>query len=94
MTYLQEPPKLSESEVSNSVQEYYGLEGTLHPLPGDRDQNFLLESPGGQKHVVKVSSLDEVQEILEFETEMITRLSNDTNGLIPSVIPAISGTCL
>ena len=94
MTYLQEPPKLSESEVSNSVQEYYGLEGTLHPLPGDRDQNFLLESPGGQKHVVKVSSLDEVQEILEFETEMITRLSNDTNGLIPSVIPAISGTSL
>jgi len=94
MTYLQEPPKLSESEVSNSVQEYYGLEGTLHPLPGDRDQNFLLESPGGQKHVVKVSSLDEVQEIIEFETEMITRLSNDTNGLIPSVIPAISGTSL
>jgi 4-aminobutyrate aminotransferase-like enzyme/Ser/Thr protein kinase RdoA (MazF antagonist) len=94
MTYLQEPPKLSESEVSNSVQEYYGLEGTLYPLPGDRDQNFLLESPGGQKHVVKVSSLDEVQEIIEFETEMITRLSNDTNGLIPSVIPAISGTSL
>ena len=94
MTYLQDPPKLSESEVSNSVQEYYGLEGTLHPLPGDRDQNFLLESPGGQKHVVKVSSLDEVQEIIEFETEMITRLSNDTNGLIPSVIPAISGTSL
>ena len=95
MTYLlQKPPKLSESEVTNSVQEYYGLEGTLHALPGDRDQNFLLESPGGQKHVVKVSSLDEAHEILEFETEMITRLSNNTNGLIPSVIPAISGTRL
>ena len=95
MTYLlQEPPELSKSEVTNSVQEYYGLEGTLHALPGDRDQNFLLESPGGQKHVVKVSSLDEAHEILEFETEMITRLSNDTNGLIPSVIPAISGTRL
>ena len=95
MTYLlQEPPELSKSEVTNSVQEYYGLEGTLHALPGDRDQNFLLESPGGQKHVVKVSSLDEAQEILEFETEMITRLSNDTNGLIPSVIPTISGTRL
>ncbi|MEE3137675.1 MAG: aminotransferase class III-fold pyridoxal phosphate-dependent enzyme [Gemmatimonadota bacterium] len=95
MTYLlQKPPKLSESEVTNSVQEYYGLEGTLHALPGDRDQNFLLEAPGGQKHVVKVSSLDEAHEILEFETEMITRLSNNTNGLIPSVIPAISGTRL
>ena len=95
MTYLlQEPPELSKSEVTNSVQEYYGLEGTLHALPGDRDQNFLLKSPGGQKHVVKVSSLDEAHEILEFETEMITRLSNDTNGLIPSVIPAISGTRL
>ena len=45
MTYLlQEPPELSKSEVTNSVQEYYGLEGTLHALPGDRDQNFLLES--------------------------------------------------
>ena len=95
MTYLlQKPPQLSESEVTNSVQEYYGLEGTLHALPGDRDQNFLLESPGGQRHVVKVSSLDEAHEILEFETEMITRLSNNTNGLIPSVIPAISGTRL
>ena len=95
MTYLlQKPPQLSESEVTNSVQEYYGLEGTLHALPGDRDQNFLLESPGGQRHVVKVSSLDEAHEILEFETEMITRLSNNTNGLIPSVIPTISGTRL
>ncbi len=94
MTYLQKPPELSESEVTESVQEYYGLEGTLSALPGDRDQNFLLESPGGQKHVVKVSSLDEAQEILEFETEMITRLSNDTNGLIPTVIPTISGTRL
>lgn len=94
MTYLQEPPKLNKSEILDSVQEYYGLQGTLHALAGDRDQNFLLESPGGQKHVVKISSLDEAQDILEFETEMITRLSRDTNGLIPNIISATSGSNL
>ena len=94
MTYLQEPPKLNESEILDSVQEYYGLKGTLHALAGDRDQNFLLKSPGGQKHVVKISSLDEAQDILEFETEMITRLSRDTNGLIPNIISATSGSSL
>ena len=94
MTYLQKPPELSKSEVLDSVRVYYGLEGTLYTLPGYRDQNFLLESPEGEKHVVKVSSPDEADEILEFETKMITRLSKDTDGLIPSVIPSTSGNSL
>ena len=64
MTYLQKPPELSKSEVLDSVRVYYGLEGTLYTLPGYRDQNFLLESPEGEKHVVKVSSPDEADEIL------------------------------
>ena len=94
MTYLQEPPKLNESEILDSVQEHYGLQGTLHALVGDRDQNFLLESPGDQRHVVKISSLNEAQEILEFETEMMIRLSRDTSGLTPNIVSATSGSSL
>lgn len=92
MTPIGNRPDLDASEVLDAVREHYGLDGTMTPLTGDRDWNYLLLSDDGERHVVKVSSPDEPQDILEFETDMIARLSADTDGLIPALVASRSGS--
>ena len=64
MTPIGNRPDLDASEVLDAVREHYGLDGTMTPLTGDRDWNYLLLSDDGERHVVKVSSPDEPQDIL------------------------------
>jgi len=94
MIRIQSRANLDEAVALDAVREHYGLDGTLTPLPGERDRNFLLEVDDGARYVVKASSPDEAQEILEFENRMMERLSRETNGLVPGLITARSGETL
>ena len=94
MIRIQSRANLDEAVALDAVREHYGLDGTLSPLPGERDRNFLLEGEGGVRYVVKVSSPDEAHEILEFENRMIERLAGETNGLVPGLVAARSGQTL
>lgn len=94
MIRIHSRPDLDEAVALDAVREHYGLDGTLTPLPGERDRNFLLEVDSGVRYVVKVSSPDEPQAILEFENRMIERLTADTNGLVPGLVAARSGATL
>ena len=73
MIRIHSRPDLDEAVALEAVREHYGLDGTLTPLPGYRDRNFLLEVEGGVRYVVKVSCPDQPQTILEFENRMIIR---------------------
>lgn len=84
MIRIQNRPRIDAEGALAAVREHYGLDGTLVPLPGERDRNFLLDAPDGARYVVKVSSPEEPQAILEFETEMIARVSRETHGLVRS----------
>ena len=94
MIRIQNRPDLDAAVALDAVREHYGFDGILTPLPGERDCNFLLEADGGARYVVKVSSPDEPQAILEFENRMIDRLNGDTNGLVPGLVAARSGATL
>ena len=94
MIRIHSRPDLDEAVALEAVREHYGLDGTLTPLPGYRDRNFLLEVEGGVRYVVKVSCPDQPQTILEFENRMIERLAEDTNGLVPGLVAARSGSTL
>ncbi len=94
MIRTQSRPDLDEAVARDAVSEHYGLDGTLTPLPGERDHNFLLDVDSGARYIVKVSSPDEPQPILEFENRMIERLAADTNGLVPGLVAARSGETL
>ncbi len=94
MIRIHSRPDLDEAVALDAVREHYGLDGTLTPLSGERDRNFLLEVDGGVRYIVKVSSPDEPQPILEFENRMIERLAADTNILVPGLVAARSGETL
>ncbi|MEX0837585.1 MAG: aminotransferase class III-fold pyridoxal phosphate-dependent enzyme [Gemmatimonadota bacterium] len=91
MIRIQRRPEVDVQEILGAMRQYFDLDGTLSPLPGERDQNYLLETDDGRRYVVKVSSPEEPDPILRFETEMLVKLAAETEGLLPGVHPAKSG---
>jgi len=84
-------PELDAADALAAVREHYGLDGSLTPLPGERDLNFRLDATDGRRYVVKASSPDEVDEILHIEVDLTRHLARLTKGFAPDVVPTSSG---
>jgi 4-aminobutyrate aminotransferase-like enzyme/Ser/Thr protein kinase RdoA (MazF antagonist) len=84
-------PEMDAADALDIVRQKYGLDGTLTPLPGERDLNFRLDTPDGRRLVVKASSPDEVDEILDIEVDLVRHIARMTEGFAPDVIPASDG---
>ncbi|MGB1656260.1 MAG: aminotransferase class III-fold pyridoxal phosphate-dependent enzyme [Longimicrobiales bacterium] len=85
-------PDLAPDAVLAALREHYGIEGTLTPLPGDRDLNFLVTTVDGTKRVAKVSTPDESDEILEIEADLMRHMARATDGFAADVIPSNDGS--
>jgi len=86
MIRTQERPDIGPDEAGAIAREAFGLQGRLTPLAGERDRNFLLETESGERYVVKVTSPDEPDGQLEFETRILAWLDGDpTPRLLPSL---------
>jgi len=85
-------PQLSTREVEALSAERYGIEARAEPLPSERDQNFKLATPQGQRYVLKIAHPDERRERLEFENVVLDRLSRGPDAArFPHVVPALDG---
>lgn len=85
MIKIQNRPDIELPDVLQGVREHYGMDGELTPLPGDRDRNFLFVGAEGDRWVVKVSTPDESDEILEIEADLVEHLHRTTDGFAPSL---------
>jgi 4-aminobutyrate aminotransferase-like enzyme/Ser/Thr protein kinase RdoA (MazF antagonist) len=85
-------PDLAPDALLAALREHYGIEGTLTPLPGDRDLNFLVTTVDGTKRVAKVSTPDETDEILEIEADLMRHMARATDGFAADVIPSNDGS--
>ncbi len=47
---------ISTSEATDIAQNLFGIQGNGVPLPGERDWNFLLTTPAGERFVLKVAT--------------------------------------
>lgn len=86
MIKIQNRPDIALPDVLHGVTEHYGIEGELTPLPGDRDRNFLFRNADGGRWVVKVSTPDESDEILEIEADLMEHLNRATEGFSPGLL--------
>jgi 4-aminobutyrate aminotransferase-like enzyme/Ser/Thr protein kinase RdoA (MazF antagonist) len=91
MIRTQERPDISPEAAGRLVRDGFALDGSLTALPGERDRNLLLETPEGNRFVVKVTSPEEPEEQLRFETQLLKELGEDGGLPIPQPIPSASG---
>ncbi len=74
------------------LAEWYGLTGTLAPLPSERDQNFHVATGTGDEVVLKIADTSEDVGTLDCQAAVLDRLSSaGTRFRFPSVVPSVDG---
>jgi Ser/Thr protein kinase RdoA (MazF antagonist) len=68
-------PGFTADEAAAAAEREYGIRGATTSLPSERDQNFLIASPGGVKHVLKIANSGDLPELLDFQNQAMRRVS-------------------
>jgi 4-aminobutyrate aminotransferase-like enzyme/Ser/Thr protein kinase RdoA (MazF antagonist) len=93
MDLLQHTPALTRETASGIARDVYGLQAEASPLPGERDQNFLLRTRAGNSFVLKIANAADPRSLLEAQSAALAHVGRRTT-LCPSVIPGIDGSTL
>jgi len=68
------PPRLSKDLLEPFLRDYWGIEGELSHLSGERDQNFGVAAADGSRYVLKIASLLEDLVLVDFQTQALLHL--------------------
>lgn len=86
------PPRFARAAAAALARDGWGIEGSLTPLPSERDQNHLIATPAGERFVLKISEPAEDPEFLDCQNAVLERL--EAAGLpcrFPSVVATARG---
>jgi 4-aminobutyrate aminotransferase-like enzyme/Ser/Thr protein kinase RdoA (MazF antagonist) len=84
-------PRLSWEEALEFVMSAYGIEGEGTVLPGERDQNFLLQTAAGERFVLKIANSTDGRALLEAQNAALAHVARRTT-LCPRIIPGLDGS--
>jgi 4-aminobutyrate aminotransferase-like enzyme/Ser/Thr protein kinase RdoA (MazF antagonist) len=93
VTILNNPrPTFSSVEALGYLRAHFGIKGELTPLPSERDQNFLVETPDGHKLMFKIMNAAEPLSAIEFQTSLLRHLEICDPGLnVPRILLTVNG---
>ena len=84
-------PQLSLAKAQQFAESQFGLSVTdCQPLASERDQNFLVTTAAGRRHVLKIANGHEDPDFLDGQNAMLEHLSNRI-AFTPSLLRDIQG---
>ena len=85
-------PRLAPADAAVLLRTRFQLEGTITPLPSERDQNFSVQTPSGQRFVLKIAKSDERREVLDLQNSVIAHLGRELEDLeLPKLKSTVAG---
>jgi Ser/Thr protein kinase RdoA (MazF antagonist) len=91
VTRLTASPPVTAAQAAEAIRACFALSGDLARLPGEADDNFLLDH-GGQRHVVKFAHLRADPAVVDVQVRVLRHVEQTAPGLpVPRVLPAVSG---
>jgi 4-aminobutyrate aminotransferase-like enzyme/Ser/Thr protein kinase RdoA (MazF antagonist) len=76
------PPAFGQKAARQILRERFGVESSsLRPLAGERDQNFRVDTAGGQRFLLKISNPADDRPILEMQTAALRHIERVDPGL-------------
>lgn len=85
-TRLTPSPPVTESDAAEAILACYGRSGSLTRLPGEADDNFLLD-PGEQRYVVKFAHLRADPAVVGVQVRVLRHIESAAPGLpVPRVL--------
>ena len=83
-------PPVAPSEAAEAIRACFGLSGELTRLPGEADDNFLLDA-GDQRYVVKFAHLLADPAVVDVQVRVLRHIESAAPGLpVPRVLPTTS----
>jgi 4-aminobutyrate aminotransferase-like enzyme/Ser/Thr protein kinase RdoA (MazF antagonist) len=93
MDLLQHTPSLTPETAAEIARDVFGLAARATPLPGERDQNFLLTTASAGRFVLKIANAADDRSILEAQNGALDHVARGT-ALCPRVVAAVNGSSL
>ena len=85
-------PNLSDDEVSQILQEVYGIEGRISLLTSERDRNYHIHARDGRDVLLKVTNAAEPRETTRFQTDALLEIARADPSLpVPRIVPTLGG---
>jgi 4-aminobutyrate aminotransferase-like enzyme/Ser/Thr protein kinase RdoA (MazF antagonist) len=86
------PPAFPEHAARQILWERFGKTGSVAPLGGERDQNFRVETPGGQRFLLKISHPADRLPTLQMQAAALRHIEAVDPGLpVMRVVPTVAG---
>lgn len=78
-----------------AIAEQFAPVASIKPLGGERDANFLVETPSGSRRVLKIVSPDEAESAIPLQLAALQHLSGSAPDLpVPRIVPTLSGEAM
>jgi len=87
---VNDAPRFDARDAARIAREVFGLDAVAHPLPSERDQNFLLEDARGGRRVLKIASAGERRAMLDAQQAAMAWVAPHT-ALCPRPLSTPSG---
>lgn len=72
--------------------QHFGLAGSAVTLSSERDETFLIRTPGGCGYILKIANPAERRDVLEFQMQALVHLAGKALALpLPKVVPTKEG---
>jgi 4-aminobutyrate aminotransferase-like enzyme/aminoglycoside phosphotransferase (APT) family kinase protein len=87
------PPALGEETARQILRDSFGVEpSSLTPLAGERDQNFRVDTAGGQRFLFKISNPADDRPILDMQAAALRHIERVDPGLpVMRTLPSATG---
>jgi 4-aminobutyrate aminotransferase-like enzyme/Ser/Thr protein kinase RdoA (MazF antagonist) len=90
---LDTTPPLLEPEIARQVlRKSFGIEGSLTPLDGERDQNFRVDADAGGRYLLKISNPADDRPVVEMQSAALRHIEMVDPGLpVMRALPTVDG---
>ncbi len=93
IVFKQDDSGLDTEFAAALLFRYWGIQGSLSSLPGEYDQNFMVNVAGQRAFVLKIMRPDCAAEFVDLQCRVLHHVhAHDPSLPVPSVVPTIAGT--
>jgi Ser/Thr protein kinase RdoA (MazF antagonist) len=85
-------PNLAPAELRALLGRLYGLDGSVQPLAGERDQNCRVDAEDGRRYVLKISNPSEPVAVVDFQIAALDHIAQASpEQPVPRVVRTLEG---
>ena len=87
-----DPPPVGPEEAAAIAARFWGIGGDCHPLSSERDRNYRLTTPSGERFLLKFSNPAEDPAVTNLQTGALQHIAvRDPGLLVPRILPDLDG---